>query len=319
MTSQPINKELLKFIHEQTGRTMIYEQEPTPLLGGIDAATYRFKLRGMDTMVLRLLGKDRSAEEVKRFRIHSRVLIHANIKAPKVYWVGEDKLVLGGVFIIMEFFPDPLLAEQPKDIQLKTLGESHAEMHNLSTTQIISELKKQGLNEKHFMATLSIPIILDTAHRDHPWLSNIFNWLQNNLPINSAHASINHGDYHPKNIMYASEHVTGIIDWNFFIGDPAFDVGHTITLIMDIGPNIGDGYTLDIASQCNEQYQDAYQSTRSINENAVSACRVSECTRFLLHCLSGKKDIIASSPTMIKSLATTIENITNLEIAFPDQ
>eukprot|EP00295_Goniomonas_pacifica_P048244 CAMPEP_0175906788 /NCGR_PEP_ID=MMETSP0108-20121206/5725_1 /TAXON_ID=195067 ORGANISM="Goniomonas pacifica, Strain CCMP1869" /NCGR_SAMPLE_ID=MMETSP0108 /ASSEMBLY_ACC=CAM_ASM_000204 /LENGTH=88 /DNA_ID=CAMNT_0017228747 /DNA_START=104 /DNA_END=370 /DNA_ORIENTATION=+ len=88
---------------------------------------------------------------------------------------------------------------------------------------------------------------------------------------------------------------------------------------MDIGPNIGDGYTLDIASQCNEQYQDAYQSTRSINENAVSACRVSECTRFLLHCLSGKKDIIASSPTMIKSLATTIENITNLEIAFPDQ
>ena len=318
MTSQPINKELLKFIHEQTGRTMIYEQEPTPLLGGIDAATYRFKLRGMDTMVLRLLGKDRSAEEVKRFRIHSRVLIHANIKAPKVYWVGEDKSVLGGVFAIMKFFPDPLLAEQPGDIQLKILGKSHAEMHNTSTSKIINSLKEQGLNEKDFMASLFIPTILDSAQIDHPWLRNVLNWLQNNLPINSAHASINHGDYHPKNIMYASGHITGIIDWNFSIGDPAFDVGHTITLIMDIIPNISNDYTLEIASKNNEQYRDAYQSIRSIDDRAVTACRASQCTGFLLRCLSGKKDIITSSPSMIKSLTTTIENITKLEIAFPD-
>ena len=319
MKSQAINESLLRFIHEQTGRRIFFEQEPTPLLGGIDAATYKFKLRGMEPMVLRLLGSDRSAEEVTRFRIHSKALIHANIKAPKVYWVGEDKSVLGGVFVILEFFPDPLLTEQPIDMQLKILGESHAEMHNLSTTQIISRLKKEGLDEKQFMAPLLVPIILNLAQKDHPWLSNIFNWLQNNLPIASAHASINHGDYHPKNIMYTSEHVTGIIDWSFFIGDPAFDVGHTITLIMDIGPNILDGYTLDIALQNNEKYRDAYQSIRPIDENTVNACRVSNCTSFLLHCLSGRQDIITSSPTMIKSLATTIENITNLEIAFPEQ
>ncbi len=319
MTSQLIQENLLRFIHEQTGRSVIYEQEPTPLLGGIDAMTYKFKLRGMEPMVLRLLGSDRSAEEVKRFRIHSQVLIGANIKAPKVYWVGEDKSVLGGVFLIMEFFHDPLLAEQPKKLQLKILGESHAQMHNLSTTQITNELKKEGLNEKDFMAPIFIPLILDSAQRDHPWLSNIFNWLQNNLPITSAHASINHGDYHPKNIMYASEDITGIIDWNFFIGDPAFDVGHTITLIMDIVPNISDDYTHEIASQNNEQYRDAYQSIRSIDEKAVNACRVSQCTGYLLHCLSGKEDIIATSPRMRSSLTHTIENITNLEIAFPDQ
>ena len=318
MTDLPIKEGLLRFIHKQTGRRVIYEQEPIPLLGGLDATTYKFKLRGMEPMVLRLLGSDRSAEEVTRFRIHSKALIHANIKAPKVYWVGEDKSLLGGVFVIMEFFPDPLLTEQPIDMQLKILGESHAEMHNLSTTQVISRIKKEGLNEKHFMAPLLVPIVLDFAQKDHPWLNNIFNWLRNNLPISSAQASTNHGDYHPKNIMYASEHVTGIIDWNFFIGDPAFDVGHTITLIMDIGPNILDGYTLDTALQNNIKYRDAYQSIRSIDENTVDACRVSNCTGFLLHCLSGKKDIIASSPTIIKSLATTIENITNLEIAFPD-
>lgn len=202
----------------------------------------------------------------------------------------------------MEFFPDPLLAEQPKKLQLKILGESHAQMHNLSTTQITNELKKEGLNEKDFMAPIFIPLILDSAQRDHPWLSNIFNWLQNNLPITSAHASINHGDYHPKNIMYASEDITGIIDWNFFIADPAFDVGHTITLIMDIVPNISDDYTHEIASQNNEQYRDAYQSIRSIDEKAVNACRVSQCTGYLLHCLSGKDDIIATSPRISSSL-----------------
>ena len=318
MTSQPINEGLLSFIQEQTGRGVVYEQEPIPLLGGIDATTYKFKLRGMEPMVLRLLGSDRSAEEVKRLQIHSQALIHSNVKAPKVYWVGEDKSALGGVFAIMEFFPDPLLSEQPGDIQLKILGKSHAEMHNLPTTQIINELKKQGLNEKDFTASLFMPTILDSALKGHPWLSNIINWLQNNLPINSAPASINHGDYHPKNIMYASGHITGIIDWNFFIGDPAFDVGHTTTLIMDIVPNISDDYTHEIASHNNEQYRDAYQSIKSIDEKVVNACRVSHCTGFLLHCLSGKKDIITSSPTMLKSLKTTIETITKLEIALPN-
>ena len=318
MTDLPIKEGLLRFIHKQTGRGVIYEQEPIPLLGGLDATTYKFKLRGMEPMVLRLLGSDRRAEEVKRLQIHSQALIQSNIKAPKVYWIGEDKSLLGGVFAIIEFFPDPLLAGLPDHIQLKILGESHAEMHNTSTSKIINCLKKQGLNEKDFMASLFIPTILESAQVDHPWLSSILNWLQNNLPIDSAHASINHGDYHPKNIMYASEHITGIIDWNFFIGDPAFDVGRTITLIMDIGPNISDDHNLETALQYNEQYRDAYQSVRPINDKAVAACRVSQCTGFLLHCLSGKKDIIASSPSMIKSLATTIENITKLEIAFPD-
>ena len=318
MTSQPIKEDILSFIHEQTGRGVVYEKEPIPLLGGIDATTYKFKLRGMEPMVLRLLGSDRSAEEVKRLQIHSQALIHSNVKAPKVYWVGEDKSVLGGVFAIMKFFPDPLLAEQPGDIQLKILGKSHAQMHNISTPKIINSLKDQGLNEKDFMTSLFIPTILDSAQTDYPWLSNILNWLQDNLPITSTHASINHGDYHPRNIMYASGHITGIIDWSFLIGDPAFDVGNTITIIMDIIPNLSNNCTLETASQYNEQYRDAYQSIRSIDDEAVAACRASRCTGFLLHCLSGKKDPIAASPSMIKSLKTTIETITKLEIALPN-
>ena len=142
---------------------------------------------------------------------------------------------------------------------------------------------------KDFMTSLFIPTILDSAQTDYPWLSNILNWLQHNLPITSTHASINHGDYHPRNIMYASGHITGIIDWSFLIGDPAFDVGNTITIIMDIIPNLSNNCTLETASQYNEQYRDAYQSIRSIDDEAVAACRASRCTGFLLHCLSGKK------------------------------
>lgn len=99
-----------------------------------------------------------------------------------MYWVGGDKSVLGGVFLIMEFFPDPLLAEQPGDIQLKILGESHAEMHNHSTASIINELKKYGLEENQFIASLIVPSLLDSAQSEHPWLSNIINWLRNIYP-----------------------------------------------------------------------------------------------------------------------------------------
>ena len=122
MTNQPINESLLRFIHEQTGRGVVYEQEPIPQLGGIDATTYRFKLRGMEPMVLRLHGSDRRAEEVKRLQIHSQALIHSNIKAPKVYWVREDKSLLGRVFAIKKCFTDPLLAGKADHIQLKVLG-----------------------------------------------------------------------------------------------------------------------------------------------------------------------------------------------------
>ena len=89
MTNLPIKEGLLRFIHKQTGRGVIYEREPIPLLGGLDATTYKFKLRGMDPMVLRLLGSKRNAEEAKRIRIHSQALICANIRAPKVHWVCE--------------------------------------------------------------------------------------------------------------------------------------------------------------------------------------------------------------------------------------
>ncbi len=76
MTSLPIKEALLWFIHKQTGRRIIYEQKPIPLLGGLDTTTYKFKPRGMEPMVLRLLGSDRSAEEVKKLQIHSQALIH---------------------------------------------------------------------------------------------------------------------------------------------------------------------------------------------------------------------------------------------------
>ena len=116
----------------------------------------------------------------------------------------------------------------------------------------------------------------------------------------------------------ASATSAGTIDWNFLIGDPAFDVGRTFTLNMDIGPNISDDHNLETALQYNEQYREAYQSVRPINDKAVAACRASQCTSFLLHCLSDKKDIIATSPSMRRSLTHTIENITDLKIAFPD-
>ena len=87
---------------------------------------------------------------------------------------------------------------------------------------------------------------------------------------------------------------------------------------MDIVPNIGDGYTLELASQNDKQYRDAYQSVRSIDNETVASCRVSHCTGFLLHCLSGKKDLITVSTSMIKSLKTTIENTTKPEIAWPN-
>ncbi len=62
MTNQSINEGVLSFIHEKTGRGVAYEQEPIPLIGGIDASTYKFKLRGMEPMVLRLLGSERRTE-----------------------------------------------------------------------------------------------------------------------------------------------------------------------------------------------------------------------------------------------------------------
>ena len=51
----------------------------------------------------------------------------------------------------------------------------------------------------------------------------------------------------------ASATSAGNIDWNFLIGDPALDVGHTITLIIDFETNLSDDYNLEITSLYDKQ------------------------------------------------------------------
>ena len=52
----------------------------------------------------------------------------------------------------------------------------------------------------------------------------------------------------------ASTTSAGTIDWNFLIGDPALDVGHTTTFIIDFETSLSDDYYLEIASLYGKQY-----------------------------------------------------------------
>ena len=83
---------------------------------------------------------------------------------------------------------------------------------------------------------------------------------------------------------------------------------------MDIRPNINDDYTLEIASQNNEQYRYTHQSSREPLMLAGSPN-----PRNIFRIASQGKDAIVTSPSVRRNLTHTIENIIQLKIAFPDQ
>lgn len=259
-SDQQIAADFLPYLQSEFEDPVAYEFEPTRLTGGFDARLYRYKLVGQESRVLRILRPAREAEEL----LHHQFVHH----------VCADKLVLGGVFAVMDLVPGQPLMEQKPELHAKVLGQSMATMHELDVRPIVESFRRSGVPDELFLSPVIDQKSLDFCVQKIPWASELILWLRDHLPLDGQDLAVIHGDYHGNNLMFENGSVSGVLDWTFRISDPALDLAHTMNDYLVFVPQIDQTASPCFWEQIIDGALKAYQAIRPLNHECIKAFRV---------------------------------------------
>jgi len=160
------------------------------------------------------------------------------VPVPRVYWLEQDEKWLGRPFFIMEKLPGTttpnrlgLFAPEDSALRVKIARQWVEILAHVHTT----DWKGLGLS------FLGVPEAgTDCARREtekwekaidknklepQPILAEALLWLKRNKP-ETERITLLHGDYKQDNILFESEKITAILDWEMtHLGDPMEDLG----------------------------------------------------------------------------------------------
>ena len=197
------------------------------------------------------------------------------LPVPRPLWFESDATVLGTPFFVMELLPGRNIVPWSREgrqffgdaLRRANLAQEFvaylAEIHgvNVRTTSIGATL---GIPE-NYRAYLSQKLLL--MERDYlgvkdgtedPVIDDALCWLQENQP-DTGLLTLVHGDYRSGNLLYAGDHIVGILDWELAeIGDPYVDIGYVFAKA-----NRMDSSLLSYLIP-SEQFIEAYQSLMGI-------------------------------------------------------
>ena len=104
-SDQQIAADFLSYLQSDSAEHVVYEIEPTRLIGGMDARLYRYKLVGQEPRVFRILPPAREVEELLHHQFVHQTLNQCGLSAPVIHRVSGDKSVVGGVFAVIDLLP----------------------------------------------------------------------------------------------------------------------------------------------------------------------------------------------------------------------
>jgi aminoglycoside phosphotransferase (APT) family kinase protein len=227
---------LLRVLERQTGAAgLAYAAQPAPLVGGLWAALYRFRLERAPEalsgeLVLRIVPAD---DERFRHEAHTQAAVAAaGFPAPRVRLSGGRELGLGGPFIIMDRAAGGTLvsglgfgarlraAWHMPELLAGTMARLHAvdpaRLEGAATNTLDSVLA--DVDDK--VAPLELPAFRAAAA-----------WLRGHRPPERRRV-VCHGDIHPLNLMLEDGQVSALLDWTAaLLTDPAFDVAYTAQIL----------------------------------------------------------------------------------------
>ena len=236
---EPLLDYLTAHLPELTG-PLIVEQFPA----GFSNLTYLLRTGDRELVLRRppIGAKIKTAHDMSR---EYRILSHLHPvykKVPRPLLFCEDASVLGAPFYVMERVQGIILrAQPPRGIELtpslmrslsETFIENLAEIHEidyeaaglgeLGSPQGYVKRQVEGWTKRYFNARTD----------DVPAIERLADWLQQNLPPDSAKAALIHNDYKYDNLVLAPKdlaRVVAVLDWEMAtIGDPLMDFGTSL-------------------------------------------------------------------------------------------
>ena len=273
-SDQQITADFLSYLQSQSSECAAYEVEPSRLKGGNDARLYRYKIVGQSPRVLRVLRPARQAEELMYLKLVHQTLNQQGLNVPVIHHICADESLLGGVFAVMDLVPGQTVFELTPGLHAKVLGESMARMHQLDVKPIVESFRRAGVPDERFLSPVVHQKVLDLFEKKKPWASDLMAWLRDHLPIGGENLAVIHGDYHGGNLMFENGAVSGILDWTFFISDPAVDLAHAMNDYLVFARQSELGMSSHLWEEIMDEALQVYQAIRPLNHEHIKACRV---------------------------------------------
>ena len=310
-----VSDKLMAYLRTELNNANIsYDIPLTPIVGGYEAFTYRFKLKSVQSelskpLVLRLFREYANPYQAVSESAVQNALAAQGYPAPSVWFTGADKAHLGGAFLIMDFLPgETMLAAAHQDLP-SMLGKAHAALHDMAPAPLLKALLAQGFEEQNYRLSGRLHWLTATG-KSLPWLEESIQWLIENRPLEPDRLAICHGDFHPLNILVKDGNVTAVLDWpGFLIGDAVMDVAFTIVLCT-----IAAKVLLPTKNWAEiiPKYLEAYRSERSLNMAHLDYYRMLRCVTAFVNGAEGQ-EAWRSLPAL-KSLTEHVHDIAKIRV-----
>lgn len=307
-----ISSRLLAYLRDQLDDPRLeIVSTPQAILGGNQSSVYRFELAGArddlsKPLVLRLNPREDPAAIAWQGPLQN-ALAREGLPVPRVHFVGTDRSILGGPFLIMDLLHGEPLIRFP-GILHQTLGRAHAELHGVDPGFLIRALNEQGVPDARYRITSQVEWLRDRSIRA-PWIRDGLGWIVENRPPEPSALALCHRDFHALNVLVQDGTVSGILDWGgLLIADPAFDVANTIMLLTIPGRHLmGSDAKLRA-----EPYLASYRSHRPLDDANLGYYGVLRCLTALVRGFLGAP--IYQHPRVVEDLAAYVREISGVEI-----
>jgi aminoglycoside phosphotransferase (APT) family kinase protein len=236
--------DVLRWIEDVTGAAPVLTQE---LAGATSSSMSAITLADRTQVVLRLHTNDewlaREPDLATREATALRALAISPVAAPALIAVDETGAFCGRPAVLMTRLrgePNP----GSSDATLRSLAEALPTLHAQPLPDGLPPFAPyQGAAERSVPAWTSIPDVwsaaIDVCAGPPPSSTSVFI----------------HRDYHPGNVLFAGERLTGIVDWvNACAGPPEIDIAHCrINIAVAQGIDAADHF----AAMASSLYPDA--------------------------------------------------------------
>lgn len=305
---------------ELNDSTIAYDLPLTQLLGGSETSMYQFKLKGVQKelnphLVLRLCPQHQVSEGVLWESSVQNVLADVGYPVARVYFICADESILGRAFFVMDFLPGKEMCTAPEKTWPEILANTHITLHRIDPGPLIKSLNEQGYDENQYGFDKWFVWLTNTAN-ELPGCRGVADWLIENRPPEPERLTICHGDFHHSNILIQNGKVTGVLDWNLRIADPALDVAQAIKLITVHHKHFSEPVSVFINwEKYARRYLDAYQTHIPLDSTKLDYYGVFWSLQSLIDGLRGQSAL--RRPSFVKDLIKYIHKVTEVRITMP--
>jgi aminoglycoside phosphotransferase (APT) family kinase protein len=207
-----------------------------------------------DTLIATLSGRGRPADAIviRRDVAHGplegvvaseyaviKAMSEAGVPVAQPLWAETNPTILGGPFIVVTRMPGKPLV----DVKLQVVGEGAAECVK-QLARVLARIhhvdpRLAGVSEADAALSVQAHVNRELDQYEKQWrrrrmgpnsvVAAGFAWMRHNVPKNlSAPPCIVHGDATVRNMLFADNKVTAMLDWEtWHLGDPGEDVAYS--------------------------------------------------------------------------------------------